>query len=206
MVRLTTFSNILSGIGLTVLAFSVILKYLLQSLDPNNPASLYAWIVGAGLLIVVLVLSVINTFTELGGFVHPEDKLVSNMFVFLMAIATILIFGLIPGAADATLQRTLFDMGTMIVIAYVFLFVFVFFSARITEAGEMGQVKEMTARFMLISLVLGAVMAGIKFGTDAIWASSPSYEWAAGLLGAFATTLVVLIVIFLGRRYEPVGE
>jgi len=205
MVRITTISNILSGIGIAILAFSAILKYLLEGLGQAGTAyPFYAWIIGAGLLVIVILASAINTFTERTGFVHPEDKLVSNMFVFLMAIATILILGLLDEGLD--FQRNLFDMGAMIVIAYIFLFIFVFFSGEITEAGEMGQVKEMTARFMLVSLLLGAIMAGVKVGLDIIWEVTGSYNWAAGALGVFALALVVLIVAFLGRRYEPVGQ
>ncbi|MHA2302550.1 MAG: hypothetical protein ACXACD_16500 [Candidatus Thorarchaeota archaeon] len=204
MVRITTISNILSGIGIAILAFSAILKYLLEGLGQTGTAyPFYAWIIGAGLLVIVILASAVNTFTERTGFVHPEDKLVSNMFVFLMAIATILILGILD--EGLAYQRNLFDMGAMIVIAYIFLFIFVFFSGEITEAGEMGQVKEMTARFMLVSLLLGAIMAGVKVGLDIIWDTTGSYEWAAGALGLFALALVVLIVAFLGRRYEPVG-
>jgi hypothetical protein len=166
----------------------------------------YTWIVGAGLLVLVILMSGINTFTEMTGFVHPEDKLVSNMFVFLMAIATILIYGLLGETPDLVLQQSLFNMASMIVIAYVFLFIFVFFSSSLTEGGDTGQVKEMTARFMLVSLFLGAVMAGIKVGLDWIWVFTGSYEWAAAMLGVFAVALVFLIVAFLGRKYEPVGE
>ncbi|MFW9799441.1 MAG: hypothetical protein ACFFD9_03325 [Candidatus Thorarchaeota archaeon] len=204
MVRITTISNILSGIGIAILGFSAVLKYLLDPLDPGTLFPFYAWIGGAAILAIVIAMSVVNTFTEMTGFVHPEDKLVSNMFVFLMAIATILIFGLLD--EGALYQRNLFDMGAMIVIAYIFLFIFVFFSGQITEAGEMGQVKEMTARFMLVSLVLGAIMAAVKVGLDIIWEATQSYTVAAGALGLFALVLVVLIVVFLGRKYEPVGE
>ncbi|UCE11146.1 MAG: hypothetical protein JSW61_04195 [Candidatus Thorarchaeota archaeon] len=208
MVRLTTISNILSGLGIAVLGFSAILWYLLLGLGAATPYPYYTWIAGAGLFIVVLVMSTITTFTEITGFVHPEDKLISNMFVFLYAIAAILIIGIQypPSiAGDDTIQRFLFDIGSMIVIAYVFLFVFVFFSAAIMEAGEVGQVKEMTSRFMLVSLFIGGIMAGIKLGLDWVWVTTNSYNIAAGTLGVFAIVLVLLIVFFLGRRYEPVG-
>lgn len=207
MVRITTISNLLSGIGLAVLAFAAILKYLLESLSVSAPdVVFYTWVAGAGLLVLVILMSGINTFTEMTGFVHPEDKLVSNMFVFLMAIATILIYGLLGDTPDLVLQQSLFNMASMIVIAYVFLFIFVFFSSSLTEGGDTGQVKEMTARFMLVSLFLGAIMAGIKVGLDWIWVITGSYEWAAATLGIFAVVLVFLIVAFLGRKYEPVGE
>jgi hypothetical protein len=96
-------------------------------------------------------------------------------------------------------------MGTMIVIAYVFLFVFVFFGRRISEGAETGQIKEMTSRFMIVSLILGVIMAGVYLLASVI-KDTLTYGWASGVLFGIAVLLVVCIVIFLGRRYEPVGE
>jgi hypothetical protein len=207
MVRINTVSNWLSGFGFAALGISVIFKYILEDLGiTGTQYPFYAWLIGAGIMGIVLIMSIVTTFTEMTGFLHPEDKLVSNMFVFLMAIGTILIFG-IQDFIDAILQRSLFDMGAMILIAYVFLFIFVFFSKNITEGEQLGQVKEMTARFMLVSLLLGVIMAGLKIITDYIWYSfGETYELAAATLGVFAVALVIVIVAFLGRKYEPVGE
>lgn len=206
MVRLTTISNVLSGIGITVLGFSAIIKAMLGLLGITGTLyPLTAWIVGAVLLVIVLIMSSINTFTEKTGFVNPEDKLVSNMFVFLTAILAILIFGYLD-PVDPVLQANLFNIATMIVIAYVFLFIFVYFSGTITKGGEKGQIKELTSRFMLVSLLLGVVMAVVKVGFDWILVTLNFYEAAALALGLFALFLVVVTVMFLGRRYEPVGE
>ena len=207
MVRLTTIGNFLSGIGLTLLAVAIGVKYLLDSL--SAPAAqlvypFYIWLIALAMLAIVLVISVINTFTEITGFVHPDDKMMANMLVFIMALATILVFGLLEGT-DAVTQGYLFDMGTMIVIAYIFLFVFVFFGSKISEGAETGQMKEMTSRFMLVSLVLGVIMAGVHLLLSIV-KDSLSFTWAAGVLMVFAVALIFIIVIFLGRRYEPVGE
>jgi hypothetical protein len=93
----------------------------------------------------------------------------------------------------------------MIVIAYVFLFVFTYFSSTITEGADMSQVKEMTSRFMLVSLLLGAIMAGLMLLLDWIMVIF-SYEWASVSLGGFAVALVFVMAFALGRKYEPVGE
>ena len=210
MVRLTTISNLFSGVGITIVAFSGGIWYLLDALstaasEPLWLVPFYLWVAGVGILGLVLLMSAITTFTEMTGFIHPEDKLISNMFVYLNAIATILVLGLLyPN--DLTFQQTLFNIASMIVLAYVFLFVFVFFSASIMEGGEQGQVKEMTSRFMLVSLALGAIMAGIKIFLDWVWATSGSYAISAVLVGIVAVVLVLVIVVFLGRKYEPVGE
>ena len=204
MVRLTTISNLFSGVGITIVAFSGGIWYLLEWLSTAAGADawlvpFYLWIAGVAILGLVLVMSAITTFTEMTGFIHPEDKLISNMFVYLNAIATILVLGILyPN--DAAFQQTLFNIASMIVLAYVFLFVFVFFSTSIMEGGEQGQVKEMTSRFMLVSLALGAIMAGIKIFLDWVWFTSDSYGIAAILVGIVAIALVVLIVVFLGRK------
>ncbi len=209
MVRLTTIGNVLSGIGITLLAVAIGVKYLLQSLGTTGDPLQYPFYIWLGSLVVlgiVLLVSIINTFTEMTGFVHPDDKLYANTLVFIMTLATILTFGLLHGYETAEIQGALFNMGTMIVIAYIFLFIFVFFGTRIAEGAETGQVKEMTSRFMLVSLILGAIMAGVNFVLNWIWLFTASYAWAAGTLFLFAIALVFIIVIFLGRRYEPVGE
>ena len=207
MVRLTTIGNFLSGIGLTLLAGTIGAKALLDVLSATPELLLipfYIWLIALAVLAVVLLIAVINTFTEMTGFVHPDDKMMSNMLVYMMSIATLLTYGLLDGV-DATIQGYLFDMGTMIVIAYIFLFVFVFFGGRISEGAETGQTKEMTSRFMIVSLILGVIMAGVYLTTSVI-RDTLSYGWAAGVLFGIAVLLVFSIVIFLGRRYEPVGE
>jgi hypothetical protein len=207
MVRLTTIGNFLSGIGLTLLAVTIGVKYLLDSLSATPDQllyPLYIWIIALAMLAVVLIISVINTFTEITGFVHPDDKMMSNMLVYIMALGTLLVYGLLDGI-DAITQGYLFDMGTMIVIAYIFLFIFNFYGNKISEGAATGQAKEMTSRFMLVSLVLGVIMAGVNLLMNIVYGSL-SYGWAAGVLMVFAVVLVFMIVIFLGRRYEPVGE
>ncbi|MGY5880049.1 MAG: hypothetical protein RTV31_07345 [Candidatus Thorarchaeota archaeon] len=207
MVRLTTIGNFLSGIGLTLLGGTIGAKALLDVLSATPELLLipfYIWLIALAVLAVVLLIAVINTFTEMTGFVHPDDKMMSNMLVYMMSIATLLTYGLLEGV-DATIQGYLFDMGTMIVIAYIFLFVFVFFGGRISEGAETGQTKEMTSRFMIVSLILGVIMAGVYLTTSVI-RDTLSYGWAAGVLFGIAVLLVFSIVIFLGRRYEPVGE
>jgi hypothetical protein len=207
MVRLTTIGNFLSGIGLTLLGVTIGVKALLDAVTATPDQLVYPfyiWLGALGVLAVVLIISIINTFTEITGFVHPDDKMMSNMLVYIMSIGTLLTFGLLEGTA-ATIQGYLFDMGTMIVIAYIFLFVFVFFGSRISEGAETGQTKEMTSRFMIVSLVLGVIMAGVYLTTSVI-RDTLSYGWAAGALFGIAVLLVVIIVVFLGRRYEPVGE
>ena len=207
MVRLTTIGNFLSGIGLTLLAGTIGAKWLLDAVSATGDLLLipfYIWLVALGVLAIVLLIAIINTFTEMTGYVHPDDKMMSNMLVYMMSIGTLLTYGLLEGI-DAIIQGYLFDMGTMIVIAYVFLFVFVFFGRRISEGAETGQIKEMTSRFMIVSLILGVIMAGVYLLASVV-KDTLTYGWAAGVLFGMAVLLVVCIVIFLGRRYEPVGE
>ncbi len=203
MVRLTTISNILAGIGIAILGFSIVLKYIYQSISTTSSIPFYSWLIGVLLLGVVIISTVINTFTEMTGFVHPEDKLVSNMFVFLMTIAAILVFGYLDEGEP--LQEQLFNMSTMIVVAFVFLFIFVYFSKTILEGGESGKLKEMTARFMMVSLVLGAIMAGLQYALGVIYGAL-LYTGGSIVLGIIAIILVVSIAFFLIHQYEPVGE
>jgi hypothetical protein len=176
----------------------------IQNMRQGQVNGILLFLIALAVLAVVLIIAIINTFTEMTGYVHPDDKMMSNMLVYMMSIATLLTYGLLEGV-DAILQGYLFDMGTMIVIAYIFLFVFVFFGGRISEGAETGQTKEMTSRFMIVSLLLGVIMAGVYLATSVI-KDTLSYGWAAATLFSLAVLLVFCIVIFLGRRYEPVGE
>jgi hypothetical protein len=206
MVRLTSIGNFLSGIGLTLLGGAIGSDMLLDlvTADPSLQAiPFYIWLIAGGVLAVTLIIAIINTFTEMTGYVHPDDKMMSNMLVYLLSIGALLTFGWLD--EGTAYQELLFDMGTMIVIAYVFLFVFVFFGSRIAAGAETGQVKEMTSRFMIVSLILGAIMAGVYLSTSVIY-SALTYGWASAALFGIALLLVFSIVIFLGRRYEPVGE
>ena len=204
MVRLTTISNVLSGIGLAVIGFALIFWWLQNSGALTINVAWLAWLAGAAVLIIVVAMSVVNTFTEITGFVHPDDKLVSNMFVFLMAIATILVFGVLD--EGVAFQPYLYRISSMILIAYVFLFIFVYFSATITQGEKEGKVKEMTARFMLVSLLLGAVMSLLMVFVDWVYTyPGLQYSGAALVLGVFSVALVLLIVFFLTRKYEPVA-
>ena len=205
MVRLNGIANLLSGLGLASLAFTIVVKAIATQPD-QVLYPFYIWIIALGILGGVLIMNLISTFTELTGYVHPDDKMVSNMLVYVMALATLLVYGLLDGiGVTSTIQGYLYDMGTMIVIAYIFLFVFVFFGARIYQGTEKGQVKEMTSRFMLISLVLGVIMAGAYLLLKVVY-DVLKYSWGSAVLMAFAAILVLIIVVFLGRRYEPVGE
>ena len=76
MVRLTTISNLFSGIGITIVAFSGGIFYLLQALATTPGTEiwlvpLYLWLAGVAILCLVLLMSVVTTFTEMTGFVHP---------------------------------------------------------------------------------------------------------------------------------------
>ena len=119
MVRLTTISNLFAGIGITIVGFAGGIWYLLEALEATGDTGyipFYLWIVGVIILGLVLLMSIVTTFTEMTGFVHPEDKLVSNMFVFLNAIATILVLGLLY-PDDRVFQESLFNIASMMVIA-----------------------------------------------------------------------------------------
>ncbi len=96
MVRITTIGNFLSGIGLALLGITIGVKWLLDSVSASPDQLVYPfyiWIGALGVLAVVLIISIINTFTEMTGYVHPDDKLISNMLVYIHALGTLLTDG-----------------------------------------------------------------------------------------------------------------
>ena len=78
MVRLTTIGNFLSGIGLTLLAGAIGAKALLDIVSATPTLLLipfYIWLIALGVLAIVLIIAIINTF-------------IHNLFPFLSIPAT----------------------------------------------------------------------------------------------------------------------
>jgi hypothetical protein len=107
------------------------------------------------------------------------------------------------------------------VLALIFLFSFVGLSGQFglrevlegTEAEE--HAKEISARLILFSLVVGAIMAAIQVGLIALYwnldvtfgfGQPTSYYYTAYGIGGVATILVITLGVLLRSRYEPVGR
>jgi len=208
--RLFLVGGMATGIGITLLAFSLLL--------PDPTYAFYAYIGTIICTAIVVFCAVVNTFTTWAGYVHPEDRLWSNILAYLLTLFVILSLGhFIP--PDPWLLNILFTTGTMIVLAYLLVFSMIGLSTtlKIKDVLEgtapKGREKETTARFILLSLVIGGIMAGVQVGLLALYwylyqatgQLALAYRYSAIGIGLFATLLMAAMGILLRSKYEVLG-
>ncbi|MFX1563690.1 MAG: hypothetical protein ACFFDP_10350 [Promethearchaeota archaeon] len=215
--RLFLVGAMATGIGATLLAISIYLAHI-----GDITTAFYSYLGCVLCVVVVVFCAAINSLTTWAGFVHPDDRLWSNILAYLLTLFVILTYGrFISGPFTYWLLNVLFNAGSMMVLALIFLFSFVGLSGQFglrevlegTEAEE--HAKEVSARLILFSLVVGAVMAAIQVGLVALYwnldvtfgfGQPTAYYITAFGIGGIATILVITLGILLRSRYEPVGR
>lgn len=206
-----------TGIGATLLFISIYLAHI-----GDITTAFYSYLGCVVCVVVVVFCAAINSLTTWAGFVHPDDRLWSNILAYLLTLFVILTYGrFVSGALTLWLLNVLFNAGTMMVLALIFLFSFVGLSGRFqlrevlegTEAEERS--KEISARLILFSLVVGTIMAAIQIGLITLYwnldvtlgfGQPTSYYITAYGIGGIATFLVITLGVILRSKYEPVGR
>ena len=195
--RLIMFGGIAIGVGGTILAFSLIFK---------DDRLFYASLVPLGLILIV---SFVDTFLrEKVGYIHPVDLAFSNILAYLYTFSQILILGYFR----VELQSLVYDIGTIFLMSFIFLVGFVKIGLMKTfEIDERDKPKEATARFVLLSLVFGVLMALARIGFNYIYLPPPSglglgFNNSAIILGASTAALMLLTGLVIRGRYEPISS
>ncbi|MHA1791556.1 MAG: hypothetical protein ACTSVI_02860 [Promethearchaeota archaeon] len=199
--------GILGGIGGTLLVFAILLKWLSKVVAGSEALSgigTVTYFIAGALLIISIITSVINTFTQ-KVFVHPDDKLIGNIFAFLLFMAIILSFGYFYDEH----QKTSYDAGVIVLITSTFVYL-VFIFGNIIGFHELldnttKREKEFVARFILFSILIGGVMVGLKFLFDYLY-SAWGYSNGVLIVGFVTFGIIILIGVTTWKKYEPIGK
>ena len=195
--RLVMFSGMAEGVGGTLLALSILLK---------DVRLFYASVVP---LALVLIFAFVDTFLrEKVGYIHPVDLAFSNILAYLYALGQILILGyFVP-----ELQPIVYDVGTIFLMSFVFLVGLVKVGLmRAFEMEEKDKPKETVARFVLLSLVFGALMAVARIGFTYIYSNPPAglglgFNWSAITLFSATAVLMLATGMVIRGKYEPISK
>jgi hypothetical protein len=214
--RLFLVGGVATGIGLTLLGISILLS--------DMTVAFQAYLGCIVCAIIVIFCAVINSLTTWAGLVHPDDRLWSNILAYLLALFAILTLGRFVPIVSAILLvasdwlfRILFNTGTMLILALILLFALVGLSGRfqlrevLEGTDSEGRTKEISARLILFSLLVGALMVLVQTGLEVLnyylytlFGLPHSYYYVAIGIGAVATILVVLLGVILRSKYEKV--
>jgi hypothetical protein len=215
--RLFLVGGVATGIGLTLLAISIVLSDITVAFQAYLGCIVCA--------VIVIFCAVINSLTTWAGLVHPDDRLWSNILAYLLALFAILTLGrfvpivsVVLMVAPDWLYRILFNTGTMLIIALILLFALVGLSGRfqlrevLEGTDSEGRTKEISARLILFSLLVGGIMVLVQTGLEVLYyylytvfLLPSSYYYVSVGIGAVATVLVVLLGVILRSKYEKVS-
>lgn len=184
-----------TGIGLAVLGIAIGIPVLLEEVDPE--AMIPVYIAAIVIFGIVFISAFITTFTELGGYTHPDDMLFSNIFAFLYAVCAILAGGYFIESQ----QRNLFNLTSMVIVAYGFLILLTVLGPRLGVGAlsetDLERGKESISRYMLFSLILGGIIGFINLGFGLIF---DEFGFNLAAVGLVAVTAAV--VIFMGMFFR----
>lgn len=190
----------LGGVAGTILFFSV----WLWSISILQFGATIAYFVSIGLLGALIVISIINSFTT-KTFVHPDDKIFGNTFTFILFMAELLCIGRFFPTADSFA----YDAGVDVLTAFVFVYLVLYFGKAIgfieMLETKLRREKELSARFILLAILLGVILVFLKFIFDAIY-TALGYNWGVFSIGIATFIVIMIIAILTWRKYEPVSK
>jgi hypothetical protein len=195
--RLVMFGGLAEGVGGTLLALSILLKderLFIASLVP---------------LTLVLFFAFVDTFLrEKVGYIHPVDLAFGNILAYLYTLGQILVLGyFLP-----ELQPLVYDIGTIFLMSFVFLVGLVKVGLmRAFEIDEKDKPKETVARFVLLAMIFGALMAVARIGFSYINTPVPAglglgFNWSAITLFSATAVLMLVTGMVIRGRYEPISK
>ncbi|MHA1682336.1 MAG: hypothetical protein ACTSUE_15475 [Promethearchaeota archaeon] len=201
-IRLVFIAGILFGIAGTILFFAIALFSLhIPGLDF---ASLIAYYVAVGLLVVLILVSLVNSFTT-KVFVHPDDKLFGNIFTFILFMAITLSLG---HFFDDDMKEFSYDSGVYILTTFVFIYCVLIIGRKIgfheLLDDKSKREKELIARFILFSILIGALLVGMKYFYQILY-DAFGYGWGVVIIGLSTFVVIMMIGLATWKKYEPVG-
>jgi len=163
-------------------------------------------------LLVLVFLSVISTFQN-RVFIHPDDRLFGNTLCFILFMADTLALGHFfpPGPAEnEMIRRFSYEAGSYVLITFVLIYLVLFFSRKIgfqelVAKDPEKREKEVVARFILFSILLGAILVGLKYLLDMLYGLL-FYSGGVWIMMAASFVVIMLIALTNWKKYAPVAE
>ena len=204
--RLILLGGMSTGIALTLLTIAIFL-------DPSIAFLAYlGCVVCTG---IVVGCAVLNSLTTWPGFVHPDDRLWSNILAYLLSLFSILTLGRFLRAD--WWYNLLFNVGTLLLLALVLVSSLIGLSGKFRIKGlsegieSKDRAKAITSRLILFALLIGAIMAAGQTGLILLWdylfglyGSPNSYYFISVAIGGITTILLFSLGIALRSKYEAV--
>ena len=205
--RLILLGGMSTGIALTLLTIAIFL-------DPSIAFLAYlGCVVCTG---IVVGCAVLNSLTTWPGFVHPDDRLWSNILAYLLSLFSILTLGRFLRAD--WWYNLLFNIGVLLLLALILVLSIIGLSGKfrikgLTEGTESkNQAKAIASRLILFALLIGAIMAAGQTGLILLWDylkvvlidSPTSYYYISVTIGGVTTLLLFSLGILLRSKYEAV--
>jgi hypothetical protein len=192
----------LGGVAGTILFFSV----WLYSITILQVGATITYFVSVGLLGALIVISIINSFTT-KTFVHPDDKIFGNTFTFILFMAELLTIGRFFPTVQV--ENFAYDAGVDVLTAFVFVYLVLYFGKAIgfieMLETKLRREKELSARFILLAILLGVILVFLKFIFDAIY-TALGYNWGVFSIGIATFIVIMIIALLTWRKYEPVSK
>jgi hypothetical protein len=163
-------------------------------------------------LVVLVILSVISTF-QTKTFIHPDDRLFGNTLCFILFMADTLALGHFfpPGPLiNETIRKFSYEAGSYVLITFVLIYLVLFFSKKVgfqeLVAGDPGKrEKEIVARFILFSILLGAILVSLKYLLDTLYGIL-TYTGGVWIIMAASFVIIMLIAVTNWKKYAPVTD
>ncbi|MEX2682839.1 MAG: hypothetical protein Q6373_014710 [Candidatus Sigynarchaeota archaeon] len=214
--RLIPIQFFVGGIALAVLIVAILIQYV----DVIQAAAFYAYIVSVCCLVVLVLLSIISTFTQ-KVFIHPDDRLWGNTFCFILFMADTLALGHFfdpdvygppgdPNSLSNMMKIFSYNAGSSVLITFLLIYLVLFFSKKIgfhelIMGDPNKREKEIVARFILFSILLGAILIMLKFLLDQLYVSI-GYTWGVWAIMGISFGVIILIAITNWKKYAPVAD
>ncbi len=210
--RLVLIQGLVGGISITILVFAILLQYLIPAV------ALITYMISVGGLVVLVVISIISSFTQ-KIFIHPDDRLWSNTFTYILFMAVTLALGHFfnPAVGDPPTQafnesvRSFsYEAGAYVLITFVLIYLILFFSRKIgfhelIFEDSNKREKELVARFILFSILLGAVLVGLKYLLDKVY-DLLQYTGGVWVIMSLSLVFIILISVLNWKKYSPITD
>nr|MDO8110362.1 hypothetical protein [Candidatus Sigynarchaeota archaeon] len=212
--RLVLIQGIVGGGALVILIIAILFQYI----EAVQPIVRIMYIISVVMLVVLVLLSVIATF-QTKTFIHPDDRLFGNTFTWILFMADTLALGHFFPPKDGlgveipfnlAVRTFSYEAGAYVLITFVLIYLVLIFSKKIgfhelIMGDPNKREKEIVARFILFSILLGAILVGLKYLLTVAY-EVLTYTGGVWIIMGLSVVIILLIAITNWKKYAPVTD